>query len=91
MAFWGGANEYLVPLFASSNWYLGDNKSNLVIHHEILGIKLPFFKPMRCSLLTVSKLASVTLSLLSHVYSEGRNIRILGGLDGFFVTCENKT
>jgi hypothetical protein len=34
IAFWGGTNEYLVPLFASTNWYLGYNKNNLIIQHK---------------------------------------------------------
>ncbi|MBR7121607.1 MAG: hypothetical protein IKC94_05150 [Lentisphaeria bacterium] len=34
MAFWGGSREFLVPLSASSNWYLSKKHNRLTIQYE---------------------------------------------------------
>ena len=33
LLFWGGSSEFLVPLFASSNWFMSKNKSGIIIQY----------------------------------------------------------
>ena len=34
IAFWGGNQEFLIPLYTSTNWYLSALRSNLIVQYE---------------------------------------------------------